>query len=112
MLIEKNAFKVLRENYFEPKVLKPVKLAVTCEGTIKIFLYIKVFEGPAWWHSSKVHIFCFHSPGFTDSDLRCGHGTAWHAMRGRRPTYKVEEDGHNVSSGPGFLSKKRRTGSS
>ena len=31
---------------------------------------------------------------------------------GRRPTYKVEEDGHNVSSGPGFLSKKRRIGSS
>ena len=31
---------------------------------------------------------------------------------GRRPTYKVEEDGHDVSSGPVFLSKKRRTGSS
>ena len=25
---------------------------------------------------------------------------------GRRPTYKVEEDGHDVSSGPGFLSEK------
>ena len=25
---------------------------------------------------------------------------------GRRPTDKVEEDGHDVSSGPGFLSKK------
>ena len=23
----------------------------------------------------------------------------------RRPTYEVEEDGHDVSSGPGFLSK-------
>ena len=31
---------------------------------------------------------------------------------GSRPTYKVEEDAHDVSSGPGFLSKKRRTGSS
>ena len=31
---------------------------------------------------------------------------------GRRPTYEVEEDGHDVSSGPGFLSKKRRIGSS
>ena len=25
---------------------------------------------------------------------------------GRRPIYKIEEDGHDVSSGPGFLSKK------
>ena len=25
---------------------------------------------------------------------------------GRHPTYKVEEDGQDVSSGPGFLSKK------
>ena len=31
---------------------------------------------------------------------------------GRHPTYKVEEDGMDVSSGPVFLSKKRRTGSS
>ena len=30
----------------------------------------------------------------------------------RRPTYKVEEDGHDVSSGPVFLSKKRNVGSS
>ena len=29
---------------------------------------------------------------------------------GRRPTYKVEEDGHRFSPGPVFLSKKRRTG--
>ena len=27
---------------------------------------------------------------------------------GRRPTYKVEEDGHDVSSEPVFLSKKRK----
>ena len=31
---------------------------------------------------------------------------------GRHPTYKVEEDGHDVSSGPVFLSKKRRIGRS
>ena len=30
---------------------------------------------------------------------------------GRHPTYKVEEDGTDVSSGPVFLSKKRRIGS-
>ena len=38
----------------------------------------------------------------------------WHhlACHGRHPTYKVEEDGQDVSSGPGFLSKKRRNGSS
>ena len=30
----------------------------------------------------------------------------------RRPTYKVEEDGQNVSSGSVFLNKKRRIGSS
>ena len=27
---------------------------------------------------------------------------------GRRPTYKVEEDGHDVGSGPVFLSKKEK----
>ena len=31
---------------------------------------------------------------------------------GRHPTYKVEEDGHNVSSGPVFLSKKEEDGNS
>ena len=31
---------------------------------------------------------------------------------GRHPTYKVEEDGHDVSSGLVFPSKKWRTGSS
>ena len=30
---------------------------------------------------------------------------------GRHPTYKVEEDGHGCSSGPVFLSNKRRIGS-
>ena len=27
---------------------------------------------------------------------------------GRRPMYKVEEDGHDVSSGPAFLSQKEK----
>ena len=30
---------------------------------------------------------------------------------GRHPTYKVEDDGHNVSSGPVFLNKKSKIGS-
>ena len=30
---------------------------------------------------------------------------------GRHPTYKVEEDGQEVSAGPVFPSKKRRIGS-
>ena len=30
---------------------------------------------------------------------------------GSHPTYKVDEDGHDVSSGPCFLSEKRRAGS-
>ena len=52
------------------------------------------------------HVPLLGGPGFAGLDPGCGHGC------GRRPTYKVKEDGHDVSSGPGFLSKKRRTGSS
>ena len=34
-------------------------------------------------------------PRVAGLDLGCGHGTAWHTpCCGRRPTYKVEEDGH------------------
>ena len=29
---------------------------------------------------------------------------------GRRPTYKIEEEEHDASSGPGFLSKKEEDG--
>ena len=33
--------------------------------------------------------------GFTGSDPGCRHGSAWQKPScGRRPTYKVEEDGH------------------
>ena len=34
-------------------------------------------------------------PRFAGSDPGCGHGTAWQKpCCGRRPMYKVEEDGH------------------
>ena len=36
----------------------------------------------------------FARPGFAGSDPGCGHGTAWQPCCGRRPTYKLEEDGH------------------
>ena len=52
------------------------------------------------------HVLLLSGPGFAGLDPGCGHGTVWHAMCGRRPTHKVEEDGHDVSSGTGFLSKK------
>ena len=33
--------------------------------------------------------------GFAGSDPGCGHGTAWQKpCCGRRPKYKLEEDGH------------------
>ena len=32
--------------------------------------------------------------GFANLDPGCGHGIAWHAFICRRPTCKVEEDGH------------------
>ena len=52
-------------------------------------------------------------PGFAGSDPGCGHGTAWQPCCGRRPTYKNwRKMGTDVSSGPVFLSKKRRIGSS
>ena len=51
--------------------------------------------------------------GFTGSDPGSGHDTAWQKpCYVRRPMNKVEEDGHDVSSGPGFLSGKRRIASS
>ena len=47
----------------------------------------------AQWLSLHVPLLC--GPGFASSYLRCGHGTAWQTpCCGRRPTYKVEEDGH------------------
>ena len=52
-------------------------------------------------------------PGFAGSDPGCRHGTAWQPCCGRRPTYKNwRKMGTYVSSEPGFLSNKRRTGSS
>ena len=47
----------------------------------------------AQWLSS--HVPLLGGPGFTSLDPRCGHGTAWQKpCCGRRPTYKVEDDGH------------------
>ena len=41
------------------------------------------------------HIPLFGGLGFVGSDAGCRHGTAWQKpCCGRRPTYKVEEDGH------------------
>ena len=47
----------------------------------------------AQWLSS--HVLLLGGPGFTGLDPGCGHGMAWQEpCCGRRPTYKVEEDGH------------------
>ena len=41
------------------------------------------------------HVPLLGSLGFVVSDPGCGHGTAWQRpCCGRRPMYKVEEDGH------------------
>ena len=40
------------------------------------------------------HVPLLGGPGFAGSDPRCGDGTAWQPCCGRRPTYKLEEDGH------------------
>ena len=46
----------------------------------------------AQWLSS--HVPLLGSPGFAGWDPGCGHGTAWQKpCCGRRPMYKVEEDG-------------------
>ena len=43
----------------------------------------------------RAHVPLLSSPGFATSDPGCGHDTAWQKpCCGRRPIYKVEEDGH------------------
>ena len=43
----------------------------------------------------SAHVPLLGGPGFAASDPGCGHGTAWQKpCCGRRPTYKVDEDGH------------------
>ena len=43
----------------------------------------------------SAHLLLLSSLGFAGSDPGCGHGTAWQKpCYGRRPTYKVEENGH------------------
>ena len=64
-------------------------------------------QGPAQWRSGSVRTFCFSVARglpvrIPDADM----APLGMPCCGRRPTYKVEEDGHNASSGPGFLSKK------
>ena len=40
------------------------------------------------------HVLLLGGLGFAGSDPGCGHGTAWQEpCCGRRPMYKVEEDG-------------------
>ena len=65
----------------------------------------------AQWLSS--HVLLFGGPGFAGLDPGCGHGTTWqsHAVVGV-PRIKRRKRGMDFSSGPVFLSKKRRIGSS
>ena len=43
----------------------------------------------------SLHVPLLGGLGFAGSDPRCGHGTAWQtSCCGRRPMYKVEENGH------------------
>ena len=43
----------------------------------------------------SAHVPLLSGPGFTGLDPGWGHGTAWQKpCCGMRPTYKVEEDGH------------------
>ena len=42
----------------------------------------------------SAHVPLLGGPGFAGSDPGCGHGTAWQPCCGRRPTHKLEEDGH------------------
>ena len=61
----------------------------------------------------SVHVLLLSGPGFTSSDPGCGHGTAWQkAMLLGVPGIKQRKMGMGVSSGPVFLSKKKRIGSS
>ena len=66
-----------------------------------------------WGWPSEVLTFCFGGPGFTSSDPRCRptHRLASHAVAGVQRT-KWRKMGTDVSSGPVFLSKNRRIGSS
>ena len=56
------------------------------------------------WLSSQVLL--LGGPGFTSSDLGVDMAPLGTPCCGRHPMYKVEEDGHDFSSGPVFLSKK------
>ena len=69
----------------------------TCRFNILIKIHIKSqYTGAglvAQLLSSHVLLLC--SPGIAGWHPGCGHGTAWQKpCCSRRPTYKVEEDGH------------------
>ena len=51
------------------------------------------------------YILLLGGPGFPGSNPGCGHGTAWHTMLWKA-CRKQRKMGTDVSSGPGFLSKK------
>ena len=62
--------------------------------SIWVFVNLKSKFG-GWPCGAAVKFTLSASQGFTGQDPGCGHGTTWQkAMRGRHPTYKVEEDGH------------------
>ena len=67
------------------------KVNKTCTLTSRVY---NLGASPvAQWLSSNVLL--LSGPGFASSDLGCGHGTAWQKpCCGKRPTYKVGEDGH------------------
>ena len=80
----------------------------------QIMCYINSKSGAglvAQWLSA--HILLLSGPGFTGSDPGWGHGAACQKpCCGRHPRIKWRKMGMNVSSGPVFLSKKRRISSS
>ena len=87
---------------------KPSKRVRTC-----YLLEIYIFPGASLVAQRlSSHVPLLGGPGFAGPDPGVDMALLGMSCCGRCPTYKIEEDGHDVSSGPGFLSKKRRTGSS
>ena len=56
-----------------------------CNGLQKT-LYKSVALGPARWHSGKIPVLCFGSPGFAGLDPQCGPSTACQATLWQHPT--------------------------
>ena len=68
-------------------------------------------QGQAWWRGGYVRVLCLRSLGFAGSDPGHGHAhcLSSHAVAGG-PCIKQRKMDTDVSSGPVFLSKKRRIG--